>query len=158
MTEWYGMLRPCLSESVFFPTSYPTTTTTTTTILSATQLDLQVRRMLSVMMNPHPTMQMAVIIVQTSSWIPATVQTRQYWSSPSVMAITRSHLCQAFTRSRSTPDCVLTLATVRNGNTPAKAISQCELGLLCHPQQQLWKLTPFITPHVVAGLERVVEG
>ena len=39
------------------------------------------------------------------------------------MATTRSHLCQAFTRSRSTPDCVLTLPTVGNGNIPAKAIS-----------------------------------
>jgi hypothetical protein len=71
---------------------------------------------------------------------------------------TRNHLCQAFPRLLSTPDCVLTLATVRNGNIPAKAISQCERRLLCHPQQQLRKWTPYITPHVVAGLKRVVEG
>jgi hypothetical protein len=57
---------------------------------------------------------------------------------------------RAFTQH--TPDCVLTLATVRNGIIPAKAIPQCERRLLCPPQQQLWKRTPYITPHVVAGL------
>ncbi len=46
------------------------------------------------------------------------------------MVTTRSHLRQAFTHSRSTPDCVLTLATVRNDYTPVEAISQCEQGLL----------------------------
>jgi hypothetical protein len=78
------------------------------------------------------------------------------------MATPQSYLCQAFTRSHSTPDSVLALATVRNGNTPAElvaeAISQCERGLLYHSQQQLWKGTPYLTPHVVAGLDRVVEG
>ena len=146
MAQWAGMLRPCLSESVFFPTS-------------VTQLDPQVRRTLSTKTNPHPTMQRTVIVGQP--WTPATVQTRQQWSAPSVMATTRNHLCQAFPRSHSTPDCVLTLATVRNGNIPAEAISQCERGLLCHPQQLLRKRTPcvtVVTPHVVAGLKRVVEG
>jgi hypothetical protein len=70
-------------------------------------------------------------------WTPATVQTRQYWQAPSAMATTRSHLFQAFTRSRSTPDCVLTLAIVRNGNIPAKAISQCERRLLSSPAAAL---------------------